>query len=103
MMLLAPVAPYIAEELWITTGHEFSVHQQSWPTYNKELARVETVMIPVQVNGKTRGNIQAVNHTTKAAALKTALETPLIRKYLVDLEITRVVYVPGKILNVVTK
>ena len=52
MLLLAPVTPYIAEELWITTGHEFSVHQQSWPTYNKELARVETAVIPVQVNGK---------------------------------------------------
>ncbi len=103
MLLLAPMAPYIAEELWITTGHSFSIHQQSWPSYDNELAQVEIVEIPVQVNGKTRGNIRAVNHTTKAAALQTALETPLIRKYLVNLEITRVIYVPGKILNVVTK
>ena len=102
MLLLAPAVPYIAEELWITTGHEFSVHQQEWPEYNDELVRNEVVEIPVQVNGKTRGKILADSKTSQVEALNFALETPSILRFLEEKEVTRVVYVPGKILNVVT-
>ncbi len=81
----------------------FSVHQQDWPVFDGELAHMETLEIPVQVNGKTRGTIRADVHTPEAEALKNVAETPDIQKYLKDQNIARVVYVPGKILNVVTK
>jgi leucyl-tRNA synthetase len=103
LILLAPAAPYISEELWIQTGHAFSIHQQSWPSYDEELARIEIVEIPVQVNGKRRGLIQADDHTSEAEALRIATTLPEIQKYLAGQEITRVVYVPGKILNVVAR
>ena len=103
LILLAPAAPYIAEELWTQTGHEFSVHQQAWPGYDKTLASVDTVEIPVQVNGKMRGTIQAEVQTLETEALQTASETSEIKKYLTGRKITRVVYVPGKILNIVAK
>jgi len=101
LILLAPTTPYIAEELWTQTGHEFSIHQQSWPTFDLELARVEPMEIPVQINGKVRGIIQAEAQTSEAEALRTASLTPEIQKYLVGREIGRVIYVPGKILNIV--
>jgi leucyl-tRNA synthetase len=103
LVLLAPAAPYITEELWVRTGHEFSIHQQSWPDYDEMLARVQTVEIPVQINGKMRGTIQAESQTLEAEALRTVVGTPEIRKYLDGRNITRVVYVPGKILNVVAE
>jgi leucyl-tRNA synthetase len=102
LVLLAPVAPYIAEELWIQTGHDFSVHQQIWPLFDKDLARVETVEIPVQVDGKMRGKIRAGAQTSEVVVLQTVSETPEIQKYLDGQEISRVIYVPGKILNIVT-
>ncbi|MFC1997480.1 leucine--tRNA ligase [Chloroflexota bacterium] len=102
ILLLAPVVPYIAEELWIATGHEFSVHQQIWPEYCEELARNEMVEIPIQVDGKTRGKILVDSKISQDEALNSALETPNVQKFLEEREITRVVYVPGKILNVVT-
>jgi len=101
LVLLAPAAPYIAEELWVQTGHDSSVHQQAWPNYDEDMARVDMVEIPVQVNGKMRGIIQAKAKTSEAEALKSAFETPEIQKYLNGQEIVRVVYVPGKILNIV--
>jgi leucyl-tRNA synthetase len=103
LVLLAPPAPYITEELWIRTGHGFSIHQQSWPDYDEVLAQIQTVEIPVQINGKLRGTIQAETQTLEAEALKTVAETPEIQKHLEGRKITRVVYVPGKILNVVAR
>jgi len=103
LVLLAPAAPYIAEELWSLTDHEFSIHQQSWPTYDQGLARVEIMEIPVQVNGKMRGTIQAEAQTSETEALQAASVTPEIQKYLVGQKITRVVYLPGKILNIIAK
>jgi leucyl-tRNA synthetase len=103
LILLAPAAPYITEELWDQTEHDFSVHQQSWPKYDEALAHVKLVEIPVQVNGKMRGTIQAEIHTSESEALQTASESPEIQKHLHGKEIVRVIYVPGKILNVVIK
>jgi leucyl-tRNA synthetase len=103
LIMLAPVAPYIAEELWTITGHDFSVHQQNWPKYNPEMTHVETIEIPVQINGKMRSTIGIDAQSTESKVLQNLLGKPDIQKYLEGQEITRVVYVPGKILNVITK
>ena len=102
LILLSPAAPYIADELWVQTGHEFSVHQQVWPSYDEALAHVETVEIPVQINGKKRGSIRAEVQTSEAEALRTVSENPEIQKYLAGQKIARVIYVPGKILNIIS-
>ncbi len=54
LLMIAPPAPHIAEELWSRTGHPYSVHQQSWPEYDDALAAAETFTLVVQVNGKVR-------------------------------------------------
>jgi leucyl-tRNA synthetase len=103
LMLLSPAAPYITEELWVQTGHDFSVHQQEWPIYDEALTKVKTMQIPVQINGKMRGTIQAEVETSEIEALQTVANTAEIQKYLTGRKVTRVVYVPGKILNVVAQ
>jgi len=103
LILLAPAAPYVTEELWIRTGHDFSIHQQEWPVYDKALTHVKIVEIPVQINGKMRGTIMAEPQTPEAEALQNVKESPEIQKYLKGRKVTRVIYVPGKILNVIAK
>jgi leucyl-tRNA synthetase len=103
MVLLAPAAPYIAEELWSKTGHTFSVHQQDWPSWDESLIRDELVEIAIQVNGRARGVINIAPDTKETEALNAAGEVLEIQRYLSGKEIARVIYVPGKILNVVTR
>jgi leucyl-tRNA synthetase len=103
LVLLAPAAPYITEELWTRTGHKFSIHQQEWPGYDDELAQIDTVEIPVQIDGKRRGTIRAEYQTSEAEAFQSASEMPELQRYLDGHKIARVIYVPGKILNVVTQ
>ncbi|MCK5434409.1 MAG: class I tRNA ligase family protein, partial [Dehalococcoidales bacterium] len=57
LLLLAPTAPHLAEELWQRTGHSYSIHNQSWPVWDKELAKDEEITLVVQVNGKLRDRI----------------------------------------------
>ena len=54
ILLLAPFTPYVCEELWEQIGRTYSVHQQSWPAFDEELAKLQEVEIAVQINGKTR-------------------------------------------------
>jgi leucyl-tRNA synthetase len=102
MLLIAPSAPYIAEELWVSTGHSFSIHEQSWPGWDDDIIRKDIIEIPVQVNGKKRGLIMVPAESGEAEAISFAKQNPKINEYLVNLEISRVVFVPGKILSIIT-
>ena len=108
--LLAPLAPFLAEELWLQLGNEFSVHQQPWPEFDSDLAQAETVVIPVQVNGKLRGELELetdkLAQMTKEQVLKQAKELPSVQKWLVDQDgnshnIKKEIYVAGKIVSLV--
>jgi leucyl-tRNA synthetase len=74
-LLMAPAAPYMAEELWSRLDKPFSVHNQSWPTWSEELAAEDTIEVAVQVNGKVRGHIQLPADAGDADALDTAKPT----------------------------
>ncbi len=101
ILLMAPFTPHIAEELWVRTGHEYSVHQQSWPTWVEELTREETITLVVQINGKVRDKIQAPAGLTQEQALELALASPKVQKYVDGKEIRRVIFAKGRILNLV--
>jgi leucyl-tRNA synthetase len=103
LVLLAPTAPYLTEELWMRTGHPFSVHQQVWPTWEDVKIRNETVEIAVQVNGRRRSVIRVNPDALENVAYQLASESPEIQPYLENQIVTRLVYVPGKILNIVTR
>ena len=101
ILLMAPFTPHIAEELWVRTGHEYSVHQQSWPTWDEELTKEETIVLVVQVNGKVRDKIEAPAGLSQDEALELALSSRKIQKYVEGKEIRRVIFAQGRILNIV--
>jgi leucyl-tRNA synthetase len=103
MLVLAPILPHMAEELWERTGHPYSIHQQQWPSFDAELAKDETVTLVVQVNGKLRERIEVPAGISEDEARTLALESPRVAESLDGSEVKRVIFVPGRLVNVVTK
>jgi leucyl-tRNA synthetase len=103
LVILAPAAPYISEEIWHQTGHQGSVHNQTWPTWDAELAQVETITIPVQVNGKVRELVKLGVDSSEEDVRAQALALPGVQRFINGKQVKRVIYVPGKVLNVVVK
>ncbi|MGC8873585.1 MAG: leucine--tRNA ligase [Chloroflexia bacterium] len=101
--MLAPLAPHIAEELWARLGRPYSVHTQSWPTYDEELASLEEVEIAVQVNGKVRGQLRIPSDLPEEQVRQRALALERVQPYLSGQEIVRVVVVPGRLVNIVVR
>jgi leucyl-tRNA synthetase len=101
LLMLAPVAPHIAEELWERSGRPYSVHTQAWPEWDAKLAKEEEVTLVVQVNGKLRDRIQVPADITEERAKELALGSDVIKKHLDQQTVRRVVYVPGKLVNIV--
>ncbi|MDQ4077498.1 MAG: class I tRNA ligase family protein, partial [Chloroflexota bacterium] len=102
-LLLAPFAPFLAEELWEQLGGPFSVHQQRWPTFDPELVVDEMMVIPIQVNGKLRDSVEVAADASEEAIKEKALASPTVQDFIADGEIARVIYVPGRIVNIVVK
>jgi leucyl-tRNA synthetase len=102
VLLLAPFAPHIAEELWGRTGGAYSVHQQAWPAWDEALTVEETITLVVQVDGKVRDRLAVPAEIAADEARERALNCEGVRRHLGDRSIARVVYVPGRLVNVVT-
>jgi leucyl-tRNA synthetase len=103
LLLLAPMAPHIAEELWERTGHAYSIHNQPLPRWDPALAADEVFTLVVQVNGRLRDRIEAPASISEAEAKRTALESSRAQPHIAGKDIARVVYVPGKLVNIVTR
>jgi leucyl-tRNA synthetase len=101
VLLLAPVEPFLAEELWSRFGETGSVHAQPWPAYDPAALVPDTVILPVQVNGKVCGRIDTDPAAVQQTVVDLALAVPAVRAALGDAPPSRVVYVPGRILNLV--
>jgi leucyl-tRNA synthetase len=101
LTLLAPIAPFIAEELWSQTGHKDSVHAQRWPVYDETQLLDATVTIAVQVNGKLRDTIQLPAGATEAQARVAALSSPRVAAALGGREVRKLIYIPDKLVNLV--
>ncbi len=103
LLLLAPSVPHLAEELWQRTGHDYSIHNQSWPTWDEELAKEEEITLVVQVNGKLRDRITVPVSISEDEARQLAKESQRVKSFLGDKEVAKVIYVPGKLVNLVVK
>ena len=103
LLLMAPSFPHISEELWERAGHDYSIHQQAWPTWDDELAAEETITIVVQVNGKVRDRFEAPADIGEEEAKEQALATPGAQKHLDGKQPLKVIYVPGRLVNIVVK
>ena len=103
LLLLAPIAPHITEELWELLGNQYSIHNQSIPTFNSKLIEDETTTLVIQVNGKVRDTVEVGINTEKEKAEEIALSSDKIQPYLVNQTINRIIYVPDKLVNIVVK
>ncbi len=101
VLLLAPMAPHITEELWERMGRAYSVHQQPLPTWDEDLARDEAVTLVLQVNGKVRDRILAPANLSEDDARALVEQSSNVHRHIEGKEVRKVVYVPGRLLNVV--
>jgi leucyl-tRNA synthetase len=101
LLLTAPVAPHIAEELWSRLGKPYSIHTQPWPEYDPEIARAEEITLVVQVNGKVRDRIQVPADISEEQARAAALASQAVVRLLAGKAPRQVIVVPGRLVNVV--
>ena len=103
MQLLAPMAPHITEQLWHITNHTGSIHQTEWPIYDEAMTQDETFTLVVQVNGKVRERIEVPANITENEVRKVALENPRVAFFMGDSTIQKIIYVPGRLVNIVVR
>jgi leucyl-tRNA synthetase len=103
MQLLAPMAPFITEELWHLTDHTGSIHMTEWPTYDEALTHEQTFTLVVQVNGKVRERIEVAADTSESEIRMLALDNPRVASFIGDATIQKVIYVPGRLINIVVR
>ncbi len=102
VLMLAPFAPYIAEELWHELGSDDSVHTAAWPSYDPSLIKDDVVELAVQVNGKLRGTILAAVEASETEIVAAAKDNPNVAKFLTG-TIAKTIVIPRRLVNFVVK
>lgn len=103
ILMLAPYAPHLAEELWAKAGHEPSVANVSWPKYKEELTIDAEVQIVCQINGKVRAKLMLSKDASKEEIIAAAKENDNVKKYLEGATIVKEIVIPGKLVSFVVK
>jgi leucyl-tRNA synthetase len=106
VLLLSPFAPHVAEEAWEILGKfqgdaQSCISRAPWPAYDESLCVETTAVVAIQVNGKVRGKVEMEKSLEESAAVQLAQEQATVSKFLDGKQIKKIVYVPGKILNIV--
>jgi leucyl-tRNA synthetase len=102
LLLMAPVTPHIAEELWEQLGKPYSIHRQPWPEFDEELAKEDQITLVIQVNGKVRDRVPAPADVSEQQAKELALASEAVARHLGDKQPKEIIFVPGKLINIVT-
>jgi len=103
VLMLAPITPHLAEELWEMLGHSGGLWTVSWPAFNAELAKDEEVEIVVQVSGKVRGRVKVAAGTSEDEVMKLGQADSGVAAHLAGKKIVKVIYVADKLLNIVVR
>ena len=103
LLLTAPMAPHISAELWERAGYAGSAHSEAWPEWDAALAADEVITLVVQVNGRVRDKIDAPASITEADARSAALGSGRVAPHIDGKRIARVIYVQGKLVNIVAR
>ncbi|WP_414544096.1 leucine--tRNA ligase [Nostoc sp. CCY0012] len=101
VIMLAPFAPHIADELWHSLGNKDSIHTQTWPSFDSAALVADEITLVIQINGKKRADIPVPAQADKAELEKYARESEVVQRYIQDKEIKKVIVVPGKLVNFV--
>jgi len=103
LILLAPIAPHITEELWRELGYTESIHLQPWPKVDEAALVQDEVTVILQVNGKVRERIQVSAGISGAELEKLAVAQPKVSEWTQGKTIVKVITVPGKLVNIVVR
>ena len=103
VLLLAPYAPHLAEELWQQLGHSFSVSKETYPEFDEALTVRDVTTLVFQINGKIRARAEVQTGLTGEVMEKIALEQPRIKELLMERKIMKIITVPDKLVNIVVK
>ncbi len=101
VIMLAPLAPYFAEECWEQLGHDTSVFDARWPAFDEDLAHEDQIELVIQVNGRVRGRVTVPAGLGEQAAVERALAADAARRFVDAKPIKKTVYVPDKLINLV--
>jgi len=101
LVMLAPYAPHVAEELWSLLGHERSIFTATWPAFDERLAAAGDVEVVVQVNGKVRGRVTVSRGASEAEVVARAMQDESVRKFVDGKPVRKTVYVQDRLLNFV--
>ena len=101
LIMMSPIVPHLTEELWESIGNSFSIHKQEWPRYDSDLATHEEITLVVQVNGKLRDRIQAPAELEEEGAKQMAFSSEKVEGYLQGKEIKKIIYIKGRLINIV--
>ncbi|MEN6486104.1 MAG: leucine--tRNA ligase [Syntrophobacteraceae bacterium] len=100
-LLISPIVPHVAEEIWQALGHSGSVLQASWPKWKNEALKADTIVIVVQVNGKLRSRIDIAPDAGREQMEQAALNDARVKEFIAGKPVKKVIVVPGKLINVV--
>ncbi|NPV73818.1 MAG: leucine--tRNA ligase [Pelotomaculum sp.] len=103
LLLLAPFAPHITEELWEATGHRGSIHLQPWPSYDPEAIAEDEITIVVQINGRVRERLLVPAGITPQEMQDRVMKEPRVMRMVEGKKVAKVITVPGKLVNIVIK
>jgi leucyl-tRNA synthetase len=101
VLLLAPIVPHFADEIWEAMGHESSVLLESWPTYRKDVLQEDELLIVVQVNGKLRSRFAVSVDTDEDTIKQIALSDERAKKFINNKPVKKVIVVKNKLVNIV--
>lgn len=101
VLLLAPFAPHLAEELWHALGHRETLAYEPWPQFDAALTEADEIEVPVQINGKVRLRLTVPPEIDKAELEKTALSDERVQALIEGKQVRKVIVVPGKLVNLV--
>jgi len=102
VVLLAPMAPHLSEELWELLGGEPSLFDHAtWPEWDEDLIRTDTIELPVQVNGKLRATIEVQRGASEEIVREAALADEGVRRHVGEAGIRKTIHVPDRLLNIV--
>jgi len=101
LLLLAPVAPHIAEELWTIRNKPYSIHQQEWPEWDPSIVLEDSLTLVVQINGKVRDKIEVPAGLSDDELQSIALSSEKTKKWTENKELRKVIVVKGKLVNIV--